>query len=115
MKMMGRHKKTTMAKRTLLLVGMMAATLVTASGMALAVSKVCPPGTTQANPCAGTKGIDSLVGTGGADYITGLAGNDKISGGNGDDTTDGGVGNDTYSYKGGWGIDTLIDSGGPTP
>ena len=40
MKMMGWHKKTTMAKRTLLLVGMMAATLVTASGMALAVSKV---------------------------------------------------------------------------
>ena len=86
-------------KRTLLLLAAMVAALMVASGVALAVNKVCPTGTTQASPCSGTTGI----GTSGADYINGLAGNDKISGGTGDDTTDGGGGSDTYSYKKGGG------------
>ncbi len=99
-------------KRTLVLLAAMVALLIAASGAALAVNKVCPAGSTQANPCLGTTGIDLLIGTFGADYIKGLAGNDKISGYAGADTTDGGGGSDTYSYKEGWGIDTLIDSGG---
>ncbi len=88
-----------MVKRTLLLLSVMAATPVVASGVALAVSKVCPSETTQANPCSGTTGIDTLIGTSGPDYIKGLAGNDSNSGGAGNDTTDGGGGNDTYPYR----------------
>jgi len=99
-------------KRTLLLLAAMVAALMAASGVAFAVNKVCPSGTTQQNPCSGTTGIDTLIGTSGPDYIKGLAGNDKISAGAGNDTTDGGGGNDTYSYTSGWGQDTLIDSGG---
>jgi Ca2+-binding RTX toxin-like protein len=108
--MMG--QKTMMVKRTLLLLSVVVATLIAASGVAFAVSKVCPSGSTEANPCSGTTGIDTLIGTSGPDYIKGLAGNDKISGGAGNDTTDGGGGNDTYSYKDGWGHDLLRDTGG---
>ena len=113
--MMGQTK---MVKRTLLLLTAMGATLIVASGVALAVSKVCPSGSTQANPCLGTNktkkasGNDTLIGSSGPDYIKALSGNDNISAGEGNDTTDGGGGNDTYSYKDGWGVDTLIDSGG---
>jgi Ca2+-binding RTX toxin-like protein len=111
--MMGQQQMTTtVMKRTLVLLAAMLAALMAASGVAFAVSKACPTGTTQQNPCSGTSGIDTLIGTSGPDYIRGLAGNDKISGGAGDDTTDGGGGNDTYSYGYGWGLDTLIDSGG---
>jgi hypothetical protein len=99
-------------RKLALLLAALAAALVLASGAALAVSKVCPSGTTQANPCSGTTNNDLLVGTSGPDYIVGLAGNDKISGGTGDDTTNGGGGSDTYSDTDGWGVDTLTDSGG---
>ncbi len=94
------------------LVAAMLALLIAASGVALAVNKVCPSGTTQSNPCSGTTGNDLLIGTSGFDFIKGLAGNDKISAGEGDDTTEGGGGDDTYSYRNEWGQDTLIDSGG---
>jgi Ca2+-binding RTX toxin-like protein len=62
-------------------------------------------------------GSDILVGTSGPDYITALSGNDWINGAGGGteptpDTTDGGSGNDTYSYRDGFGIDTLKDSSG---
>jgi len=100
-----------MMKLAMLLAAMLGA-LVLASAAALAVNKVCPSGTTQANPCSGTKNNDLLVGTNSPDYIKGLAGNDKISGGAGDDTTNGASGNDTYSYADGWGTDTLIDASG---
>jgi Ca2+-binding RTX toxin-like protein len=106
--------QTTTILRTLVLLAVMLAALLAASGVAFAVSKACPTGTTQSNPCSGTTGIDTLIGTSGPDYIKALAGNDKIAGGAGNDTTDGGGGNDTYSYKEGWGIDTLIDASGST-
>ncbi len=109
--MMG-QQKTMVMKRTLVLLAAMLAALMAASGVAFAVSKVCPTGTTLQNPCSGTTGIDTLIGTSGPDYMRGLAGNDKISGGGGNDTTDGGGGNDTYSYKQGFGTDTLIDASG---
>ncbi len=95
-----------------MLLAALLAALVLASGAVLAVNKVCPSGTTQANPCSGTKNNDLLIGTNGPDYIKSFAGNDKISGGPGDDTTNGGRGADTYSYSDGWGTDTLIDASG---
>jgi hypothetical protein len=52
-------------KNTLLLLAAMVAALMAASGVAFAMSKVCPSGTTQANPCSGTTGIDTLIGTSG--------------------------------------------------
>jgi len=99
------------------------AALVLGGGVALAATKQCQPGTTQASPCKGTaktrnaSGSDVLVGTSGPDYITALSGNDWINAAGGGteanpDTTDGGPGNDTFSYRDGFGIDTLRDSSG---
>jgi Ca2+-binding RTX toxin-like protein len=94
------------------------AALVMAGGAALAVTKQCPSGTTEASPCKGTaktnkaSGSDILVGTSGRDYITALSGNDWINAAGGNDVTDGGAGNDVYSYSDGFGTDTLKDSSG---
>jgi hypothetical protein len=63
-------------RRALLLLLAVVAALIAASGAALAVSKVCPSGTTQAKPCVGTNAGDKLTGTVKTDYINGLAGND---------------------------------------
>jgi Ca2+-binding RTX toxin-like protein len=94
------------------------ATLVVASGVAMAVNEVCPSDTNSTEPCKGTSktqkrsGNDLLIGTSGQDYILALSGNDKIAAGAGDDYTDGGAGNDTYSYATGWGNDTVVDASG---
>ncbi len=107
-----------MRRKAILLILTMAATLLLTSGVAFAVNKVCPSGTTFSNPCKGTaktktsSGADTLIGTSGADYIFALSGNDKISAGVGDDYTDGSSGNDTYSYRDLWGTDTLVDASG---
>jgi hypothetical protein len=84
-------------RRALLLLLAVVAALVAASGAALAVSKVCPSGTTQANPCLGTNDSDRLRGTSGTDYINGRAGNDVELGL---------LGNDFL--RGGWGRDVLV-------
>ncbi len=82
------------------------------------MTKVCPTGSTATNPCLGTaksstaSGADVLFGTGGSDYVKALSGNDWIAGGAADDLTNGGSDNDTYSYKDGWGNDTLSDPSG---
>lgn len=105
-------------RRVVFLLITMVAALVMASGVALAVNKVCPSGTTQLDPCKGTaktntsSGNDTLIGTPGIDYIMALSGNDKISAGAGNDTTNGGAGNDTYSYRNGMGTDTVVDASG---
>jgi Ca2+-binding RTX toxin-like protein len=105
-------------RRVVFLLTTMVAALVTASGVALAVNKVCPSGTTSSNPCKGTaktntsSGNDTLIGTPGTDYIVALSGNDKISAGAGNDTTNGGSGNDTYSYRDGMGTDSVVDASG---
>ncbi|HET7271221.1 MAG TPA: hypothetical protein VFI90_09040 [Rubrobacter sp.] len=102
----------------MLLLTTMLAALVMASGVALAVNKVCPSGTTSSNPCEGTaktqtsSGNDTLIGTSGSDYIRALSGNDKISAGAGNDFTNGGTGNDIYSYRDGMGTDTVNDASG---
>ena len=105
-------------RRVVLLLTTMVAALVMASGVAFAVNKVCPSGTTSSNPCKGTaktttsSGNDTLIGTPGPDYILALSGNDKISAGAGDDYTNGGEGNDTYSYAEGMGTDRVVDTSG---
>ncbi len=81
-------------RRALVLLLAVVAALVAASGAALAVSKVCPSGTTQANPCSGTHAADKLTGTSGTDYINGLAGNDVQLGLLGNDFLRGGAGRD---------------------
>ena len=81
-------------RRALLLLLALLAALLAASGAALAVSKVCPKGTTQAKPCSGTKAADKLTGTSKTDYINGRAGNDVQIGLLGDDFLRGKAGRD---------------------
>src|SRR3712207_8247397 len=81
-------------RRALLLLLAVVAALLAASGVALAVNKVCPSGTTQANPCLGTNASDKLTGTSRTDYIKGRAGNDVEIGLLGDDFLWGEAGRD---------------------
>jgi Ca2+-binding RTX toxin-like protein len=106
-----------MMRRIILLFMVMAMTLVVASGVAWAVTKI---GTDGPDTLRGTKGSDQLLGRSGTDWIEGRAGNDVISGGPGNDDPlasralgmlDGGPGADVIS--GGPGIDMLWD--GPWP
>ena len=69
-------------RRTVLLVAVVAACLVMASGVALAVDRV------------GTNGPDTLRGTDGADNLSGLRGEDKLLGKGGEDNLSGGPGKD---------------------
>src|SRR5215207_8878653 len=100
-------------RRIILLLSAMALTLLVASGVALAVTKVGGPGH---DTLIGTKGPDTLSGRGGDDRIKGRAGKDVITGGPGNDeplvlggsgTLDGGWGADVIS--GGAGDDFLVD------
>lgn len=104
-------------RRLGLLLTVMAATLVVASGVALAITKI---GTNGPDTLMGTNGSDELFGRGGTDWINGRGGNDVIEGGPGDDNPltsraignlDGGPGADVIS--GGAGDDDLWD--GPSP
>jgi RTX calcium-binding nonapeptide repeat (4 copies) len=106
--------------RAIILIAAMAAALLLSTGTALALTKLCPVGSTADNPCEGTDSADTLFGTGansnfgasGADFIRALAGDDEIAGSGGNDTTDGGSGNDVYLYQDFWGSDTVVDPGG---
>jgi Ca2+-binding RTX toxin-like protein len=69
-------------RRVILLLTMMAATLVVASGVALAVNKI---GTNGPDTLKGTNGADNLLGKGGNDTLFALAGNDNLLGGAGKD------------------------------
>jgi Ca2+-binding RTX toxin-like protein len=92
----------------------MALTLLLASGVALAVTKI---GTAGHDTLIGTKGSDELLGKGSSDWIEGWAGQDIIRGGPGSDDPlspvigdlDGGLGADIIS--GGPGDDSLYDGG----
>jgi Ca2+-binding RTX toxin-like protein len=122
----GKEAKRKMRRGTVLMLTIMAATVVLSSGIALAVTKQCPSGTTEQNPCLGTNKTkkttdnDILMGTGGPDYMMAMSGNDLLIGGSDADTTDGGSGNDTYSFRDGFaknasgavGTETLKDSSG---
>jgi Ca2+-binding RTX toxin-like protein len=74
-------------RRTVVLVAVMAAVLVMASGVALAVNKV---GTNGPDTLRGTNEGDNLLGRGGQDDLFGLGGNDNLLGGEGRDVLLGG-------------------------
>ena len=82
-------------RRVILLLTMMAATLVVASGVALAVNKI---GTNGPDTLKGTNGADNLLGNGGNDTLFALAGNDNLLGGAGKDEV---LGGDERKPKGG--------------
>src|SRR5215204_4024862 len=77
-----------MMRRTMLLVATMALTLLVASGVALAVTKIGGPGP---DHLRGTNGDDILIGRGGNDILNSLAGNDELLGGRGKDVVVGGA------------------------
>jgi Ca2+-binding RTX toxin-like protein len=98
-----------MRRATLLLLATIAAMLM-ATGVAIAVTKTCPSGTTPSKPCNGTPDRDVLTGTGGTDYINSLAGDDVIDARAGDDTLYGGDGADALFGKDGG--DTIYGGSG---
>jgi Ca2+-binding RTX toxin-like protein len=74
-------------RRTIVLLVTMALTLLVASGVALAVTKI---GTDGPDTLWGTNGADKLIGKGGNDKLWALAGNDNLLGGPGKDVVFGG-------------------------
>src|SRR5215210_4392911 len=74
-------------RRTMLLLATMALTLLVASGVALAVTRI---GTDGPDTLRGTKGDDNLIGQGGNDTLLSLAGDDTLLGGPGKDVVNGG-------------------------
>jgi Ca2+-binding RTX toxin-like protein len=82
-------------RRVILLLTMMAATLVVASGVALAVNKI---GTNGPDTLKGTNAADKLLGKGGNDVLFGLAGRDNLLGEEGKDWVLGG--NDQRPFEG---------------
>ena len=69
-------------RRAILLVAMMALTLLVASGVALAITKI---GTNGPDTLRGTNGDDNLIGKGGNDILLSLRGRDNLLGGPGKD------------------------------
>jgi hypothetical protein len=73
-------------RRSIVLLATMALTLLVASGLALAVTKI---GTEGRNFLKGTDKTDNLIGQGETDLIFGLAGDDNLLGGSGKDIVQG--------------------------
>jgi Ca2+-binding RTX toxin-like protein len=109
-------------RRTILLLATMALTLLVASGVALAVTKIGGPGP---DTLRGTNGADHLLGNGGNNVLFSLAGRDTLLGEKGKDwvlggdehrafggdkNLVGGAGND--GVLGGEGSDNLLGSSG---
>ena len=80
-----------MRRRAVLLLSVMVAAILLASGIALAKTITCQVGIT----CNGTKKADDITGTPSDDTINGLKGNDFIDGDSGADTINDGAGDDT--------------------
>jgi Ca2+-binding RTX toxin-like protein len=76
------RKAVSLMRRTILLLATMALTLLVASGMALAVTKI---GTDGPDTLRGTNGDDNLLGKGGNDELHSLNGRDNLLGGPGKD------------------------------
>jgi Ca2+-binding RTX toxin-like protein len=74
-------------RRTMLLLATMALTLLVASGVALAATRI---GTDGPDTLRGTKGDDNLIGQGANDTLLSLAGDDTLLGGPGKDVVNGG-------------------------
>jgi hemolysin type calcium-binding protein len=83
----GLNKGGTDVRRAILLVAMMALTLLVASGVALAVTKI---GTDGPDTLRGTNGSDNLEGRGGNDVLFALGGRDNLLGEKGKDWVYGG-------------------------
>src|ERR671915_2413233 len=81
------RKAALLMRRTIVLLATMALTLLVASGVALAVTKIGGPGP---DTLRGTNGADNLVGNGGNDVLYALAGMDNLLGGEGKDWVLGG-------------------------
>ena len=92
-----------MMRRAILMVAMMSLTLLVASGVALAVTRI------------GTDGPDTLRGTNGDDNLIGKGGNDDLYALNGRDTLVGGPGKDVVADapRGVWRRGDKILLGGP--
>jgi Ca2+-binding RTX toxin-like protein len=109
----GLNKGGTDVRRAILLVAMMALTLVVASGMALAVTKI---GTNGPDTLRGTNQADNLLGKGGNDILLGRHGRDNLLGGPGKDLVFGGfrdaTGSGNKNLAGGDGNDALIGAQG---
>jgi len=60
----------------------------------------------------GGNGGDLLYGLEGADQLLGGGESDNLLGGAGNDNMDGGPGDDNHFFNGGWGSETVLDSGG---
>jgi Ca2+-binding RTX toxin-like protein len=128
-----------MRRRAVLLLAVMAATLVMASGAAFAVTIINCPSFSGTNDCIGTNNNDRLIGTSdpdnmsalkGDDVLKGLEGddnamrgdqgNDRLLGGPGEDHIGGGTGKDvlkggadfdTYFFQeNNWGKETIVDT-----
>jgi Ca2+-binding RTX toxin-like protein len=74
-------------RRTMLMLATMTLTLLVASGVALAATRI---GTDGPDTLRGTKGDDNLIGQGGNDTLLALAGDDTLLGGPGKDVVNGG-------------------------
>ena len=74
-------------RRTVVLLATMVLTLLLASGVALAVTKI---GTDGPDHLKGTNGDDHLIGKGGNDILNSLAGDNNLVGGPGKDVVVGG-------------------------
>jgi Ca2+-binding RTX toxin-like protein len=57
----------------------------------------------------GGGGNDTLIGSDGDDILSGGAGVDILNGGNQNDTLSGNAGDDTFVFKGGFGVDRVLD------
>ena len=93
-------------RRMTILLAVMAAVLVMASGVALARNFV---GTERGERIVGTDSADTIDANGGDDTVIGLRGADKIRGGNGKDKQYGGRGNDVIDTDGGY--KDIVDCG----
>ena len=100
-------------RRLVLLLTVMAAALVLASGVALAVTKI---GTNGNDVLKGTDGKDNLLGLGGQDDIFGRGGSDNLLGGPGKDNVLGGnergPGGGDKNLAGGSGNDVVLGGQG---
>jgi Ca2+-binding RTX toxin-like protein len=100
-------------RRGILLLTVMAATLIVASGVALAITKI---GTNGPDTLRGTNGDDNLLGKGGNDKLFGLGGTDNLLGGSGRDIVLGGnersAGGGDKNLVGGSGNDAVIGGKG---
>src|SRR5215204_2086041 len=97
-----------MMRRTILMVATMTLTLLVASGVALAVTRI---GTDGPDTLRGTNGADNLLGLGGNDNLSGLGGRDNLLGGPGKDFVLGFSGGDK-NLVGGSGNDAVIGGKG---